>query len=183
MAWIEVTAVSVGLILAASAVAKAIRPSYFVNRVAEYRYVSPGLAKLVGVLAILVEGSLSVFLLADIHRDVSLAAAGLLFAAFSGVAWLELRANGTDKGIDCGCLGGVLPLRFGKATVGLNLAVCAACAAGAIALLAGVSESSELPGVLVWAWGGALAAMFWISQFAFAVLARMRAALDEQGLA
>ncbi len=183
MAWIEVTALSVGLILAASAAAKAVRPSYFVNRVAEYRYVSPGLAKVVGGLAILVEGVLSTFLLADVQRDISLAAAGLLFAIFSGVAWLELRASGTGGGIDCGCLGGVLPLRFGKATVGLNLVVCAACAAGAIALLAGVSESSGLPGVLAWAWGGALAAMFWISQFAAAVLARMKAALDEQGLA
>jgi hypothetical protein len=126
---------------------------------------------------------LSVFLLVDFHRGYSLAAAGLVFAAFSGVAWLELRASGESHGIDCGCLGGVLPLRFGKATVGLNLAVCAACVASAVALLAGVSENGELPGILVWAWGAALAALFWISQFAAAVLARMRAALDEQGLA
>jgi hypothetical protein len=187
MAWIEIVSLSVGLILALSAMAKAVRPSYFIGRLAEYEFIPPRLAGIAGGVAIGAEGVISVLLLADLMREAALVAASILLAIFSTAAWLESRssaAGSSANGIDCGCLGGVLPLRLGRATMGVNLGVCAACIAAAVASFVGAGQDSgEVPAVLLWAFAAALAATFWISQFAFSVLARMRAALDEQGLA
>ncbi len=183
MAWIDLAERSVGLILAASALAKLTRPGFFFGRLSEYDFVPTSLAKPLGACAIAAEAGTSALLLSGAADAVGFFAAAVLFALFGGVAWLELRqeeASGAVGGVDCGCLGGVLPLRLGRATMVLNLGICVVCVTCAIA--SGIVTGGGGTGAaMLWALAALLAVSYWITQFAFAVIGRMRAALDGQG--
>jgi len=183
MAWIELAGRSIGLILLASAIAKLIRPDYFLRRLGEYSFVPGALAVPLGFCAILGEAVVSVVLLTGVAATAGFIAAAALFAIFAAASWLELRAGSAagGSGIDCGCLGGVLPLRLGRAAMMLNLGVCLVAVACAIASVgvSGVSDDEVGTGML-WALAALLAASYWIAQFAFAVVGRMRTALEAQ---
>lgn len=182
MAWIELVERSVGLILAASALAKISRPGFFVARLADYAFVPSSSAWPLGLCAIAGEAATSALLLGGIADPLGLFAAAALFLAFAAVAWLVLRAEDSARrgsGADCGCLGEVLPLRLGRATMSLNLCICAICLVCGVAS-AIVSKADDLPTATLWGMAALLAAGYWISQFAFAVLGRMRIALDGQ---
>jgi hypothetical protein len=184
MTWVRLIELSVALILAPAALSKAVDGRGFATAVRRFDVVPSGLATIVALGTVGVEIALSLLLAAGLAEAPALAVAALLFAAFSGVAWLEVSRQEADEPIpECGCLGGVLRLRMGRGSALLNLLVAAVCAGAAIAAVAGNVDDGALSlnAVELVLLAVPLAAVYWLAHYALSVIATMGMRMRETG--
>lgn len=132
----NVIALSIGFIFAVSAGSKWQRPRAGSAAIAGYGVVPSGLLPLAAIALLLIETTVAGVLLLAPVAPVSLTRIGLLaaLALFALFAVVVARGMSREQEIPCGCLGDVVELRLGWASVALNVGavVCAATAAAAL---------------------------------------------------
>lgn len=163
---------SVSLVLAFGAIAKAKDIGAFASALGGYPIVPSRQALPIAVATVLAELTVALGLFAGSPKDLVFPAGALLFLCFAGGTALTLRAN---PEAECGCLGRVLRLRMGWLSVALNVAVAAL-------LLAALPESvtrAPLPVdgtplaasdvAVLWGCAVLVALVYWLATYAQSV--------------
>jgi small-conductance mechanosensitive channel len=180
MAWAKLVELTVGVILVMAAASKAARLSSFATALSSYRLVPSGKARALAPVAVGVEAVVGFLLLTQHLAAWTLAGAGLLFVTFVVVGVIEvLHADGAEPRADCGCLGGVVRLRVGRATIAINVLIAGACFSSAAAFVltdpdAASAQLARVASGAVWVAAISLAALYWLSSYAVSVIAVMR---------
>lgn len=179
MAWARLIEVAAGTILILAAASKVARIGAFTDALRGYRLVPEGRAATLAPLVIGVEGLVGAALLSQRAASWALLAAGCLFSTFAIVGLIEARSHeGAAPRSECGCLGGVVRLRIGRATIAMNAIVASSClvSSAAFALTSDSLARVELQRVdagLIWPAALLIAGLYWLASYAVSVIAAM----------
>lgn len=170
--WVRWIELSVALILAPAALSKAGDVRGFAAAIRRLGAMPQSQATLLAGCVIGAEIVLSSLLAVGSAEELALAGAAVLFAAFSGIAWLqEGKRRGGGPIPECGCLGGVLKLRIGRGSAILNLLVAFTCGGAAFAAMNSGDQTSLSLGIGSLVLMAALvAATYWLAQYAMSVM-------------
>lgn len=170
--------ISVGLILLSAAVSKGVRFPAFANSLNAYRLFPPFLVSPIAGALIVAESVTSAGLLLGLYLAWALTGAAILFALFASVTAVTLGRHGFS---DCGCLGGLVRLRIGWVSVGLNALI--SVTAVLVASLGDPTNRTQSAEGLFVVWGsGVLVCMcYWLTAYAQSVTHLVNEALAEGG--
>jgi hypothetical protein len=165
----NVTALSIGAIFAVSAASKWLRPSAGSTAIAGYGVVPQAFLPVAAIALLRIETALAGVLLLAPVAPVGLTRIGLLaaMALFALFALVIARGIFREQEIPCGCLGEVVELRLGRASVALNVGavVCAATAAAALSADALVTKTW----VVAYECAALVSVVYWLTTYAASV--------------
>jgi hypothetical protein len=173
----EVVRAALAFLLLSACIAKIkTGPSRFADAVAKYDVIPKALVRPASFSLLAVECALGSLLLWNVRPQLALLASAALFLSFVVIAALAVSRN--ESGIECGCLGSLLPLRLGRAAVTLNSVVAVAAVVtsfalggnGVLVVFPSSDGSQAFSMQVVWALAILLAAAYWLSAYAFSVL-------------